>query len=135
MTSKKCSACHRKSLQKSNIEYASYENRYFQKVSSRAKKKRIEFSITIEYMFAKLEEQDFKCALSGLDIIIEKSINRKKGCSNITASLDRINSSIGYEKENVQWVHKDINYMKQDLNEDYFKNLCKLITQKWETSL
>lgn len=53
----------------------------------------------------------------------------KKGQSNITASLDRIDSSKGYVEGNVQWVHKDVNYIKQDLEESYFKKLCKLITE------
>ena len=70
--------------------------------------------------------------MSGIEITIEKSLNRKKGCSNLTASLDRIDSSLGYVKNNVQWVHKDINKMKQELNENYFKNLCKIIAKKWE---
>ena len=40
-----------------------------------------------------------------------------------TASLDRIDSSKGYIKGNVQWVHKNINYMKQEMtNEEFLVN-------------
>lgn len=56
------------------------------------------------------------CALSGLPI--------KLG---VDASLDRIDSSVGYTPDNIQWLHKDVNRIKSDLNQDYFINLCKKI--------
>lgn len=43
--------------------------------------------------------------------------------------MDRIDSNVGYTKENVQWVHKRINIMKQNLQEDEFLYLCKLIVE------
>ena len=43
-------------------------------------------------------------------------------------SLDRIDSNNGYVEGNVQWVHKDVNMMKKDYNQEYFINICKLIT-------
>jgi hypothetical protein len=46
-----------------------------------------------------------------------------------TASLDRIDSSKGYCEDNVQWVHKDINRMKNTFDQDYFISLCKLIAE------
>jgi hypothetical protein len=46
-----------------------------------------------------------------------------------TASLDRIDSSKGYIKTNVQWVHKKVNKMKQDTSVDEFKHYCKLICE------
>lgn len=81
-----------------------------------------------EYCWDLFLSQGKKCSLSGIDLVIEKSICRKRGQSNITASLDRIDSSLGYVEGNLQWIHKDINYMKQDLDEEYFKKLCKEIT-------
>lgn len=40
------------------------------------------------------------------------------------ASLDRIDSSLGYIEGNVQWVLREINFMKGNLDEEYFKNIC-----------
>jgi len=48
-----------------------------------------------------------------------------------TASIDRKNSDLGYTKENIQWVHKDVNYMKMNLSEKYFIKLCKLIARRF----
>ena len=46
-----------------------------------------------------------------------------------TASVDRVDNTKGYVTTNIQWVHKDINYMKQEYPQDYFKQLCKLVTE------
>jgi len=67
-------------------------------------------------------EQDRKCALTGLPIEFGQ-----KGRELGTASLDRIDSSKGYIKDNVQWVHKDVNKMKMDFDTDYFLDLCRRI--------
>lgn len=108
---------------------------FWSRIIKSSKIRNIQFNITREFAWKLFLKQNKKCALSDLDIIIERSLNRNKGCSNITASLDRIDSLKGYTEDNVQWVHKDVNYMKQDLDQEYFKNICKLITKKWEVSV
>ena len=55
----------------------------------------------------------------------------KTGTDNTgTASLDRIDSNKGYVTDNIQWVHKDINYMKSDLDEQQFIHYCRLVVQR-----
>ena len=46
-----------------------------------------------------------------------------------TASLDRIDSSKGYVPGNIQWVHKDVNWMKGSFTQEYFVNICKKISK------
>lgn len=77
-----------------------------------------EFSITIQDAWNKFLEQGKKCALTNLDL-----------CFGITqtASLDRIDSSKGYVKGNIQWVHKDVNIMKNDLDTETFVRYCSLV--------
>ena len=55
------------------------------------------------------------------------SIDRTNQASSTTASLDRIDSSKGYVIGNVQWVHKDINIMKNKFDNQYFIDMCKKI--------
>ena len=52
--------------------------------------------------------QKEKCALTGLPIQLkyDKQLNK---VDQMTASLDRIDSSLPYSINNVQWVHKKIN--------------------------
>lgn len=68
--------------------------------------------------------QEGKCALSGLPI----------GWAEVgslhTASIDRIDSKVGYLKENVQLLHKDVNMMKQSFSQDYFIEMCSSIADK-----
>ncbi len=53
----------------------------------------------------------------------------EKWNSETSASLDRIDSSLGYIEENVQWVHKDVNMMKRIYDNNYFIKMCKLIAE------
>jgi hypothetical protein len=99
---------------------------YWTRLHAGAKYRRLEVSISLENAEILLEQQHFRCALSGLPIAFPNG-DRTSGW---TASLDRIDSSIGYIPTNVQWVHKDINRMKQNFPESYFFQLCGLILAK-----
>lgn len=103
--------------------YTTEERKYYSKVKSRAKSKRIPFRLTINEMFTLIKKQEYKCNLSGLDI------NFYNKDATITASLDRKDSQKGYVKSNVQWVHKDINKIKNDFSEEYFLSLICQISQ------
>lgn len=92
-----------------------------QKSKSRAK---LDFSITIEYCWDLFLEQNRKCALSGVDIYFPNTTTKT---NSRTASLDRIDFSMGYVEGNVQWVHKDVNLMKNRLSEKYFIAMCDKI--------
>lgn len=102
---------------------------FFSRVLEGAKKRNIEVSVTKEEILELLEKQNYKCALSGLSLIMSKSFSkdRTNQTSSTTASLDRIDSSKGYVKENIQWVHKHVNKMKNNFDQDYFIKMCKLI--------
>lgn len=101
---------------------------------SRESRRNLIFNVTIEYVWNLYLKQNRKCSLSGLDIgfctecILDKNKNKHKWIH--TASLDRIDNTKGYEEGNVQWVHKDINIMKNVFNQEYFIQICKLIGNK-----
>lgn len=61
------------------------------------------------------------CPLSGLPLTYPTRIRD----STATASLDRIDSSQGYVKDNVRWIHKDINEMKWALTDEEFFSLVR----------
>jgi hypothetical protein len=92
---------------------------WFNSKARRAKQRGYEFSITIECIWDIYVAQDKVCALSGVPILFSD-----------TASLDRIDNSIGYTKENLQIVHKDLNYMKYTYSQDYFIKMCNLVAAK-----
>lgn len=49
------------------------------------------------------------------------------------ASLDRIDSSKEYTKDNIAWIHKDIQRMKSDFPIEYFIQTCNKITNQQHT--
>jgi hypothetical protein len=90
----------------------------------------ISFNITIEYAWELLLKQSLRCALSGVPINLSDMLKKcNPDYSKFTASLDRIDSSKGYDVGNVQWVHKEINYIKRDLPEEDFISWCRLVAQ------
>ena len=91
-----------------------------------AKKRNVSFFITYDYILDIFLKQNKKCALSGLPI---KFWIKSKNSIDGTASLDRIDSTKGYVKDNVQWIHKDINYMKMDIEQQKFLEYCNIISQ------
>ena len=98
-----------------------------------AKSRNYEFNISIEYAWNLYLLQNKKCALSGIDLVFEPNCVHNKNVDfrkMRTASLDRIDSKLGYIEGNIQWVHKDINIMKNYFNQDYFIKICKLICKK-----
>jgi hypothetical protein len=53
--------------------------------------------------------------------------SKRKESATTTASLDRIDSDKGYAEDNVQWVHKKINSMKQTMRDELFIEMCKRV--------
>jgi hypothetical protein len=107
--------------------YEEITGSYFKTIKNRAKLKNQEFSITIKEIWELYLKQDKKCALSGIPIYFQK-IAGDKYRQEQTASLDRIDSSKGYIQGNIQWVHKDINKMKNTLDEHIFIKLCNEVS-------
>lgn len=97
-------------------------------IRASAKRRGLKFKVTKQYVWELYLKQDCKCKLSGLPIFFAKNAYDNHHLRTNTASLDRIDSDKGYVKGNVQWVHKHINLMKSAHNEDYFLELCRVIT-------
>lgn len=91
-----------------------------------AQKRQIPWEITIEYLWELWLKQEKKCALSGLDLTLPQS-SIDFSTRNYSASIDRIDSSIGYVEGNIQWVHKIINLMKQSFSQSVFIQMCKAV--------
>lgn len=93
------------------------------RILANAKKRNITYDLSIEYLWDLYKSQNGLCALSKLPIVFSKKTTDLN-----TASLDRIDSNIGYIEGNVQWTHKDVNKMKMDFTELRFIELCKIIS-------
>jgi hypothetical protein len=59
------------------------------------------FEVPYVYLYKVLKEQKFRCAISGVKIVVGEN-----------ASIDRIDSTKGYIVGNIQWLDKKVNIMK-----------------------
>ena len=98
--------------------YKEISQSYLSSIQKRAKDKGLSFEITPEYIWKLFVKQNKQCLLSGKPIEL---LNKQ------TASLDRIDSSKGYVVGNVQWLHKAVNRLKWNLEQEEFISWCKLI--------
>lgn len=98
---------------------------FYSQIKKQAECRDILFELTPDDLWELWLFQKGICAISGQVINLPKKYREKSQDSN--ASLDRIDSAKGYIKENIQWIHKDINIMKNKYNLEYFINTCKKI--------
>ena len=90
-----------------------------------AARRGIEFRLTMEYAWGLFETQDRKCALSGVPIGFG---TLAKG-AHTSASLDRLDHLEGYVEGNVQWVHKQVNVLRNTLPVVEFIEWCRRISK------
>ena len=125
--------CTRKALGKENRGWTGYENisgSFWATIKSGASKRCLDFKITIQEAWEIYLNQEKKCALTGISIEFALSQRKNGDRTKATASLDRIDSTKGYLLANIQWVHKDVNMMKNKFNQDYFIETCSLIFRR-----
>jgi hypothetical protein len=123
----KSCGCLKKIIGKNNKGWKGYKEisgRYWGLCKKNAQQRKLKFNITINYVWRLFLKQNRQCALSNIPIHFYKS---RQNYRHQSASLDRIDSSKGYIKNNIQWVHKDINRLKSNFNENDFKKLCYLV--------
>ena len=130
----RCRKCSDKNGDRVNIgnkngKWKGYNNlsmSYFNQIKRHSIKRGRECSITIDDVWNQFNKQNGKCVYTGIDLELPQRSRRK---SNGNSSLDRIDSSRGYTKDNIQWVHKDINWMKQDFDQLYFIEMCDQVSK------
>lgn len=123
---------HKMSGQSKHSKWTGYEEisgSYWRSVINGATKARnLTFNITIEQVWEKYVHQNKKCALTGIPLVFAQ-FNKDFVSGKQTASLDRINSDIGYEINNVWWVHKRINMMKKEMSVEEFQYFCEQVSK------
>jgi hypothetical protein len=112
------------------VGYKEINGVFWKRIQISAKQRKILFDLKIEDVWDLFLKQNRRCAISGVEIkfcarYLTKSVNT---ILEQTASLDRIDSNGEYTLDNIQWVHKDVNYMKIDMTKEEFLNWCKIIT-------
>jgi Probable Zinc-ribbon domain len=95
---------------------------YWSTLLHNANKRNLEISIDPAYAWDLFLKQEQKCALSGRPLVMSAR-------EEMTASLDRIDSTKGYVPGNVQWIHKKFQIMKWNIPQDEFVLLCEEVSR------
>lgn len=138
--STQCVECHNKEylinaqlgIQKignTNSNYRGTKNvpaKYFTAIRLGAKSRKIDLEIDIYDLQEQWDKQKGVCAYTGLKLT-PNFIKDKRNQFSLQPSLDRIDSSVGYTKDNIQWVCRTVNWAKLSLTHEEFLKLCKLV--------
>lgn len=87
---------------------------------------KLEFNITRAYLKELWESQKGMCPYTNIQLVLPTIYETIKDIT-IRASLDRIDSSKGYIKGNVQFISTAINYMKSTMTNEETINFINLI--------
>ena len=126
-----CKVCTKKKLH----EYRNTENGFWvgmwNNIVGGAKDRGLELSITKEDVQQLWASQKGLCAVTGLPMekVRAAKTTRNRYKNLYKASLDRIDSELGYTKENVRMVCAHVNVMKMDLTDEQLKFWCEAVVK------
>lgn len=126
---KRCGKCKSKQNKKARENYSDEQKldkiilTRFLEAKARAEKKQIDFDLTIDFLKELFFKQKQQCDISKIKMTYELDSGR----INTNLSLDRIDSSKGYTKDNIHLVCMAINQMKSDLDIETLLYFCKEI--------
>lgn len=93
----------------------------------RAKKRTKDVEIDVEYLKEIWELQDGKCKYTHVNLTHPNSSVSEKNY-NYMASLDRIDSSKGYIKGNVQFVSVSVNWLKNSMGDNHIQEFFNIVS-------
>lgn len=99
---------------------------WFNKFKSSAELRNIPWSLTLDDVADAMQKQDNRCSLTGWDISFPDWGHSQEA----PASIDRIDSTLGYTKDNIQLVVRKVNMMKQQYSQEEFIEVCKAVANK-----
>lgn len=100
-------------------------NALFGRWKANAKSRNYPFTVSIEYLQSVLESQNYKCALTGSQLLCPKTYNEKREMTSnpYLVSLDRIQNDLGYDEGNVQFVCVWANKARGSYDNEVFKEI------------
>lgn len=124
---KRCKKCTNNDPSTNGVKiYRGLRLSWVKKFETSAKLRGLDWEITADDIADLYEEQEGLCALTGWPIVFPETGHPQL----TTVSIDRIDSSFGYLKENIQLVDKRVNMMKQAYSQEEFILVCKAVADK-----
>jgi hypothetical protein len=90
-----------------------------------AKSRNYPFTISIEKLQEILENQNFKCSYTNMDMLCPKTYNEKREMTSspYLISLDRIDNELGYVEDNVHFVCVWVNKARGSYSDELFREI------------
>lgn len=104
--------------------------RYIWKSISNNTRKPIE-NLTMKDLQNVWDNQNGICVYSGIELILPTHTNINQYKDYEYASLDRIDSSKNYEIGNIQFVSRTVNFAKNSMSHEHFKEFIDLIVKNY----
>lgn len=133
----RCNDCKKKQNQERRNNYSDDRKiealliSRFHGAKDRAKNKDIPFDLTLEFLKELLIRQNYKCAISDLEL----TFNLDNGRNPFNVSLDQIDPNKGYVKENIQLVCMSVNQLKSDFDMDTVIKICSAVVRNNKENL
>jgi len=108
---------------------------YFYRIINKRKEVRKQCFISIDDMIEKWESQQGLCIYTGHELYLPDSnvgFNNYNGPAFQKASLDRIDSSLPYTTDNIQFISQMANYAKNNYSHDEMMKFCQAIANHWQ---
>jgi len=122
----RCIVCYQRSKQ------GPISGEFWQRIQIGARARSKKFEITQGEAVSVFESQGGRCALTGTPLRLpatNREYNEWAASSPNMASLDRIDSALGYHVGNVQWVTKVANQSKQSMTNLEFVAFCQMVVR------
>lgn len=98
---------------------------------NRSRTKKLAFDLDAEYLFSLWEDQEGRCALTGIPFDLEQWGTKGQVNPN-TVSVDRIIPSLGYVKGNVRLITYHLNIALSEFGQEQFKKLAEAFLRSHE---
>lgn len=95
-------------------------------IKSRAAKKQLAVDLDIEFLLWLYEQQNGKCSRTGRTLLASSGACKVLSVSD-TVSVDRVDSTKGYTKDNVELVTYSYNTAKNTMTTEEFITMCKQV--------
>ena len=102
--------------------YANFANSLVRSLKQRAKTMDVPFDLDIDFVKELYSKQSGKCLLTGIAFILDKSDTSRRP---FAPSIDRINSKLGYTKNNVRLVCTIVNLALNEFGDSSFDKMCR----------
>jgi len=104
-------------------EYTNFRY-YFRNLKRRNK----QIDVTLQDLKELWEKQGGICTFSSVNLVLSTHTQTNKNPI-YRASLDRIDSTKGYTKENIRWVSLAINWMKNTMSDEMVNKLIEILVK------